>query len=294
MSNQKKTIAVIGATGSQGSGVVNTLVQEGTFNVRATTRDPENYSGKAHEAVYADLTDFESLKEAFKDVYGVFVVTNYWGGADEISQGKNAVKAAKGAGVEHFVWSTLPDVESISNGEFDVPFFTNKSKVDDMVKNAGFKYTSFVEAPFYFQNLAAWLAPQEQEDGTIGWTLPLDPTKEVVHWSDINDMGKVVAGAFLHPEKAGNGDYLTLATELFSFNDIIAAYKRQGKEYSYTQVEGAVFSSLMEGGKGVTDMFGFCEKYTYMGPGSAERIEFAKEIATSKYVSFEEWLNQNK
>lgn len=293
MNEIKKTIAVIGATGSQGSGVVNTLVHEGSFNVRALTRDSENYSGKAHEAVYADLTDLQSLKEALKDAYGVFVVTNYWGGADEVGQGKNAVEAAKATGVQHFVWSTLPDVESISNGEFDVPFFTNKSKVDDFVNNAGFKYSTFVEAPFYFQNLAAWLAPQQQQDGTTGWLLPLDPTKKVVHWSDINDMGKVVAGAFLQPEKAGNGDYLALATELFSFNDILEVYKKHGKEYSYAQVPGAVFSTLMEGGKGVTDMFGFCEKYTYMGPGSASRIEFAKEIATGEYVTFDAWLNQN-
>ena len=289
----KKTIAVIGATGSQGSGVVNTLVQESSFNVRALTRNPEKYSGKAHEAVYADLTDLKSLKEAFKDAYGVFVVTNFWEGADEIGQGKNAVEAAKATAVQHFIWSTLPDVGSISNGEFDVPFFTNKAKVDDLVKNAGFKYSTFVEAPFYFQNLAAWLAPQAKEDGTTGWTLPLDPTKEVVHWSDINDMGKVVVGAFLQPEKAGNGNYLTLATELYSFNDIIAAYKRHGKEYSYSQVPGAVFSTLMEGGKGVTDMFGFCEKYTYMGPGSASRIKLAKEIATSEYVTFDAWIDQN-
>ncbi|MGO4699646.1 hypothetical protein AB4Z50_36220, partial [Paenibacillus sp. 2TAB26] len=82
--------------------------------------------------------------------------------------------------------------------------------------------------------------------------------------------------------------------ELYSFDDIIAVYKKHGNTYSYAQVPGAVFSSLMEGGKGVTDMFGFCEKYTYMGPGSAARIEFAKEIATSEYVSFDEWLNQNK
>ncbi len=289
----KKTIAVIGATGSQGSGVVNTLVQESSFNVRALTRNPEKYSGKAHETVYADLNDLQSLKEAFKDAYGVFVVTDFWAGADEIAQGKNAVEAAKAAGVQHFIWSTLPDVEAISKGEFDVPHFTNKSKVDDVVKNAGFKYSTFVEAPFYFQNLIGRLAPMEKQDGTTGWTLSIDPTKKVIHWSDINDMGKVVAGAFLQPEKAGNGNYLALATELNSFNDILEAYKIHGKEYSFTQVPGEVFSTFFEGAKEMNEMFGFWEKYTYMGPGSASRIEFAKEIATSEYVTFEEWLNQN-
>ena len=290
---KKQTIVVIGATGSQGKGIVNALVNEGSFNVRAITRNPGKYTGKADEAVYADLNDLQSLKEAFKDAYGVFVVTNFWEGADEIAQGKNAVGAAKATGVQHFIWSTLPDVESISSGEFDVPHFTNKAKVDDLVKNAGFKYSTFVEAPFYYQNLVGRLAPQAKQDGTTGWTLPVDPTKKVIHWSDINDMGKVVAGAFLQPEKAGNRDYLALATELNSFNDVIEAYKRHGKAYSFSQVPAEVFSTFFEGAKEMAEMFGYWEKYTYMGPGSALRIESAKEIATSEFVTFDAWINQN-
>jgi len=289
----KKTIVVIGATGSQGKGVVNALVHGSSFNVRAITRNPENYSGKAHEAVYADLNNLQSLKEAFKDAHGVFVVTNFWEGADEIAQGKNAVEAAKATGVQHFIWSTLPDVESISNGEFDVPHFTNKAKVDDLVKNAGFKYSTFVEAPFYYQNLIGRLSPQAKQDGTTGWTLSIDPAKKVIHWSDINDLGKVVAGAFLQPEKAGDGNYLSVATELNSFNDIIEAYKRHGKEYSFSQVPGEVFSTFFEGAKEMNEMFGYWEKYTYMGPGSASRIELAKEIATGEFVTFDAWINQN-
>jgi uncharacterized protein YbjT (DUF2867 family) len=62
---KKQTIVVIGATGSQGKGIVNALVNEGTFNVKAITRDPEKYTGKANEAVYADLKDLQSLKDAF-------------------------------------------------------------------------------------------------------------------------------------------------------------------------------------------------------------------------------------
>ena len=290
---KKHTIVVIGATGSQGKGVVNALVHESSFNVRAITRNPEKYSGKAREVVYADLNDLQSLKEAFKDAYGVFVVTNFWEGADEIAQGKNAVEAAKATGVQHFIWSTLPDVESISNGEFDVPHFTNKAKVDDLVKNAGFKYSTFVEAPFYYQNLVGRLAPQAKQDGTTGWTLPIDPTKKVIHWSDINDMGKVVAGALLQPEKAGNGNYLALATELNSFYDVLEAYKRHGKKYSFSQVPGEVFSTFFEGAKEMAEMFGYWEKHTYMGPGSALRIELAKEIATSEFVTFDAWINQN-
>lgn len=289
----KKTIVVIGATGSQGKGVVNALVHEGSFNVKAITRNPEKYSGKADEAVYADLNDLQSLKEAFENAYGVFVVTNIWEGADEIAQGKNAIEAAKATGVQHFIWSTLPDVERISKAAFDVAHFTNKARVDDLVKSAGFTYTTFVQPPFYFQNLASVLAPQQKPDGTTGWTLPIDPTKKAIHMSDINDLGKVVAGAFLQPEKVGNGSYLSLATELNSFNDIIKAYKAVGKEYSFTKVPSEVFSTFFEGAKELAEMFGYFEKHTYMGPDSERQIEMAKKIATHELVGFDEWINQN-
>jgi uncharacterized protein YbjT (DUF2867 family) len=289
----KKRIAVIGATGSQGKGSVNALVKEGAFNVRAITRNPEKYSGKAHEAVFGDLTDLQSLKEAFKNAYGVFVVTNFWEGADEITQAKNAIDAAKAAGIEHFVWSTLPNVESISKGEFEVPHFTKKAMVDDLVRSAGFKYFTFVQAPFYFQNFLTQMAPQPKPDGSTGWTLPIDPTKKAFHMADISDLGKVVTGALLQPEKVGNGAYLSLATEFFTFNDVVKAYKANGKEYSLTQVPYEVFSTFFPGAKEVAEMLKYFEKHSYMGPNSKPQIELAKEIATSELVPFREWIKTN-
>ncbi|MBK9728245.1 MAG: NmrA/HSCARG family protein [Saprospiraceae bacterium] len=289
----KKTIVVIGASGSQGNGVVNALVNQGTYNVRAITRNLEKYTGNANEVVKGDLNDLQSLKDAFNNAYGVFAVTNFWEGADEIAQGKNAIEAAKAMGIVHFIWSTLPNVEIISKGAFEVPHFTRKAKVDDLVKNAGFKYSTFVQAPFYYQNFVGMLSPQPKQDGSTGWTLPIDPTKKVIHMADINDLGKVVAGAFSQPEKAGNGNYLALATELNSFNDILKVYKANGKEYSFTQVPAEVFSTFFDGAKELAEMFGYFEKHTYMGPNPETQIELAKDIATNKFVSFNEWINQN-
>jgi uncharacterized protein YbjT (DUF2867 family) len=290
---ENKTITVIGATGSQGKGVVNALIKEGTFKVRAISRNPDNYSGKADEVVKADLTDLNSLTEAFKGSYGVFVVTNFWEGADEISQGKIAIQAAKNAGVNHFIWSTLPDVEIISDGKFDVPHFTGKAKVDKFVKEAGFKNYTFVQPPFYFQNLTGQMGAQPQQDGSIGWTLPIDPTKKVIHMSDINDLGKVVTGAFLNPEKVGNGNYLSLATEFNSFNDILGALKANGKDYTFNQVPVEVFSTFFEGAGEIAQMLAYFEAHTYMGPNSDERIQLAKEIATDDFNSLNNWIKQN-
>ena len=108
--------------------------------------------------------------------------------------------------------------------------------------------------------------------------------------SDINDLGKVVAGAFLQPDTVGNGGYLSMATELNSFNDILAAFKANGKDYSFTRVPGDVFSTFYEGAKEMTEMFGYFEKYTYMGPDSKQRIDMAKQTANAEFLSFEKWI----
>ena len=289
---ENKTIAVIGATGSQGKGVVNALIKEGTFRVRAISRTPDNYSGKADEVVKADLTDLSTLTEAFKGSHGVFVVTNFWEGADEIAQGKTAIQAAKDAGVNHFIWSTLPDVEKISNGKFDVPHFTGKAKVDVLVKEAGFENYTFVQPPFYFQNLTGQMGAQTQPDGSTGWTLPIDPAVKGIHMSDINDLGKVVTGAFLNPDKVGKGTYLSLATEFNSFNDILNTFKSNGKDYSFNQVPVEVFSSFFEGAGEIAQMLAYFEAHTYMGPNSEAQIQLAKEIATEEFTSLNAWINQ--
>jgi uncharacterized protein YbjT (DUF2867 family) len=291
---EKKTIAVIGATGAQGKGVVDALIKDGTFNVRAITRNPDNYTGQANEVVKGDLTDPNSLAAAFKGAHGVFVVTNFWGGADEIAQGKNAVQAAKDAGVNHFIWSTLPHVEKISDGKYDVPHFTGKAKVDELVKEAGFESYTFVQAPFYFQNLIGQLGTQTQQDGSLGWALPVDPSKKVIHMADINDLGKVVAGTFLNPEKVGKGSFLSLAASRYSFNDILAAFKANGKEYSFTHIPAEVFSKFpFKGADELTQMFAYFEENTYMGPNSEAQIQLAKEIATDEFTSLEAWIQRN-
>src|SRR2546428_10864418 len=196
LSNDKKVIAVIGATGQQGGGVVRALQARGQFTVRALTRNPDKHRELAEEVVEAALDKPETLKAAFEGAHGVFLVTNFYGGADELKQATAAIRAAKDAGVKHFVWSTLPDVDAISGGKFNVPHFTGKAKIDRVVKEAGFENYTFVIAPFYYQNLAGVLAPHKQADGSMGWALPLDPTRRVICMGDINELRHIVARRF--------------------------------------------------------------------------------------------------
>jgi uncharacterized protein YbjT (DUF2867 family) len=287
---EKKTIAVIGSTGAQGKGVVEQLVKDGTFAVRALTRNPDTYDGHAQQAKAADLNNSDSLTEAFAGSYGVFVVTNFWEGADEVAQGHNAIAAAKKAGVKHFIWSSLPNAEAISGGAIAVPHFTGKAKVDVAVKQAGFDFWSVVQAPFYYQNFTGMLAPQLKEDGSTGWTLPLDPTKKVIHMGDISELGKVVAGLFLSPEVSGAGGPFSFSAELKSFNEVLSDYAALGKNYSYTQVPADIFATFFEGAKEIAEMFRYFEAHTYMGPDSDANIKRARDVAIGSFTSFADWI----
>src|SRR6266700_8348219 len=116
-SNDRILIAVIGATGQQGGAVLRALQSSGQFKVRALTRNPGKHRELADEVVEADLNRPETLKAAFEEAHGVFLATNFREkGTDELKQATAAVRAAKDAGVKHFVWSTLPNVEAISGG----------------------------------------------------------------------------------------------------------------------------------------------------------------------------------
>ena len=292
--NEKKIIAVIGATGQQGGGVVRALQASGQFKVRALTRDPARHRGLADEVVEADLNRPETLKAAFAGAQGVFLVTTSGlEGTDEFTQGTAAVRAAKAAGVKHFIWSTLPDVETISGGKFDVPHFTGKAKVDRVVTEAGFANHTFVIAPFFYQNLAGALAPQKQADGTTRWALPLDPSVRCIHMGDITELGNIVVGAFAHPDQVGHGEYLPLVGDFLSFNEILDTLNRQGHNFSFTQVPADVFATFFPGAAEIGAMFRYFQAHTYLGTESRDRIALANKIAGRQPTKFASWSQLN-
>ena len=292
--NDGKLIAVIGATGQQGGAVLRALQASGQFKVRALTRNPGKHRELAEEVVEADLDRPETLKAAFEGAHGVFLVTNFWEeGTDELRQATAAVRAAKDAGVKHFIWSTLPDVEAISGGKFHVPHFTGKARVDRIVKEAGFAYHTFVIAPFFYQNLSGALTPQKQEDGTLGWALPLDPTVRGIHMGDIRELGDIVAGAFAHPDQAGNGEYLPLVGDFMSFNEIIGTLNRQGHQFSFKRVPTEVFATLFPGAAEIAATLAYFQAHTYLGSDSRNQIALANRIAGRQPSKFATWARVN-
>src|SRR5216683_1781469 len=291
---EKKLITVVGATGQQGGAVVRALQAGNQFNVRALTRNPAKHRELADEVIQADLNRPETLTAAFEGANGVFLITNFGEkGTDEVNQATAAVRAAKDAGVKHFVWSTLPDVDAISRGKFHVPHFTGKAKVDRIVKQAGFANHTFVIAPFYYQNLIGVLAPQKQTDGSMSWALPLDPTVRSIDMGDITELGNIVAGAFAHPDQAGHGEYLPLVGDFMSFNEIIDTLNRQSHNFSFNQVPKEVFAGLFPGAAEIAEMFDYFQTHTYLGSDSRDSIALANKIAGRQPTKFSAWAQVN-
>lgn len=285
--NTKRVIAVIGATGQQGSAVVRALKARDQFKVRALTRNPGKHRDLADEVVEANLDHPETLLPALDGAYGLFLVTNFWQqGTDELKQAKAAIAAARDAGIEHLIWSTLPDVEAISGGRFNVPHYTGKARIDRIVQEAGFTYHTYVVPPFYYQNLLGVMAPQKQPDGSLGWSLPLNPDARGIHMGDINELGDIVAGAFAHPDEAGHGEYLPLVGDLMSFNDIIATLRQLGLHFSFNRVPAGVFPAEVEA------TFDYFEAHTYMGSHLSDEIARAKRIAGRQPTPFLQWARE--
>jgi uncharacterized protein YbjT (DUF2867 family) len=136
----KKMIAVVGATGAQGGGLVRAILSDknGGFAVRALTRDVNSEKAKAlaklgAEVVAANVDDVESLKRAFNGAYGAFCVTFFWehfSPEKESAQAKAMAQAAKQAGVQHVIWSTLEDTRQwVPLSDNRMPTLQGKYKV---------------------------------------------------------------------------------------------------------------------------------------------------------------------
>src|SRR5437867_7918863 len=297
----KQTITVVGGTGAQGGGVVDALLASGQYAVRAVTRNPaskaaETLEKRSVEVVKGDLLEPSSLRGAFEGACGAFVVTNFWDPTQmprETEIGIAAVKEARAAGVQHLIWSTLPNAENLSGGRLKLPHFTGKARVDAAVEAAKFPRHTFVQAPFYFQNFLGMLAPQPLSNGGRGWVVPMDPAARVMHAGDVNDVGRAVAAAFAAGDELRNGSYLAVCGGEYSWNDFVSTLNAQGHDVEVQQVPADAYDTFFPGAAEVREMFQYFEQCTYFGPESASRIAAAKALSPAGLIGFADWAKRN-
>jgi hypothetical protein len=242
--------------------------------------------------VKADLLDPGSLRSALEGARGAFVVTNFWDPAQmprETEIGRAAVQAARAAGVEHLIWSTLPDSEKLTGGRVKVAHFTGKARVDAAVEAAGFARHTFVMAPMYFQNFLTMLAPQPLPNGGRGWAVPIDPAARVMHAGDVTEVGRAVAAAFAAGDELPDGSYLGPCGGVYSFDDFVGTLNAQGHELQVLQVPPAVYDGFYPGAHETREMFQYFVEHTYFGPEHERYVAAANALVPGGFTNFADW-----
>ncbi len=185
--------------------------------------------------------------------------------------------------MEHYIWSTLPNVDEISGGSLKVAHFTNKATVNGIVEEAGFDWFTFVEPPFYYQNFLTPMYPRDPgADATPTWRQPMlaaSTSATSPSW----------AASWPAPlptvTRRGIGEILSLAGDLVSWDDLVGTLNSQGHRLAYEQVTDDPF--------GMRDMFAYFEQFTYLGPNADEKIVRAAAVSTKPFTDFATWANIN-
>ncbi len=250
----KKIIAVVGATGAQGGGLVRAILGDpgSGFVARALTRDVNSDKAKAlanvgAEVVKADLEDVASLTRAFTGTYGVFCLTNFWehfSPEKEYAQAKAQADAAKTAAVQHAIWSTLEDtrkwVPLTDNrmptlmGQYKVPHFDSKGEADQEFRKRGVP-TTFLLTSFYWDNLIFFgMGPKRGPDGTLAFTLPMADKK--LPGIAAEDIGKCAFGIFKQGPAYIDKTVAVAGEQLTGFEMAAAMSKALGQPVRYHAV----------------------------------------------------------
>ncbi|KAJ0267487.1 hypothetical protein COL940_014324 [Colletotrichum noveboracense] len=248
----KRVITVFGSTGNQGGAIVRTFLNDpklkNEWAVRGVTRDVSKGSAKALaslgvEVVAADIRDKDSVFEAIKGSHTVFAVTNYWEKLDfddEVQQGKNMADAAKEAGVQHFIWSSLINVTKCKIA------CLAKAMVEEYVRELGIPATFFMPG-FYMPNLPRQMLSQNPPDNNWALALPI-PGDAPIPLYNPEDTGKYIKAAVLNREKM-LGQRILAATEYKTghaiVNDFKEIFPEAGKSATYVELPEKTFKEAM-------------------------------------------------
>jgi uncharacterized protein YbjT (DUF2867 family) len=308
---EKKIIAVIGATGAQGGGLVRAIQADrsGSFTARVITRNPNSEKAQALrgdrvEVVAANTDDPASLDRAFAGAYGAFCITNFWehfSPERELTQARNMAKAAKSAGLEHVIWSTLEDTRKwvplesdqmpTLMGKYKVPHFDAKGEADQIFRDLQVP-TTFLLTSFYWENLIYFGAgPQRGPDGVLAITFPMDdkPLASIA----VEDIGKCAYAIFKRGREFINRT-VGIAGEHITGTEMARALTRAlGQEVRYNAVSPEVYRGLgFPGADDLGNMFQFKRDFNDYFCG-ARNLEFTRSL-NPELQTFEEWLAVHK
>jgi len=309
--SEKKIIAVTGATGAQGGGLVRAILQDpnGGFAARALTRDVNSDKAKAlaklgAEVVAADIDNVDSLKRAFAGVHGAYCVTFFWAHLSpekELAEAQAMAEAAQHASLRHVIWSSLEDTRQwvpLSDssmptlmGKYKVPHFDAKGEANQAFTRLKLPVTILLTS-FYWDNFIHFgMGPKKGPDGKLALTFPMGDKK--LPGIAAEDIGRCAYGIFKRSHHYV-GKTVGIAGEHLTGAQLAAAFsKALGQEVHYQDVPPEVYRGFgFPGAEDLGNMFQFKRDFETYFCG-------ARNVATSRSLNpalqtFAQWLNQNK
>ncbi|MGO7958219.1 NmrA/HSCARG family protein [Rhizobium leguminosarum] len=230
--HEKPLIAIVGATSKQGRSVAATLLESQRFRVRAFTRkrdSPEalrlEERGAEIVTVPLELGRQKDLVAAFKGADGAFLMTPPIAPPETIEAplGRQLADAALEAGVGHIVFSTLENVDKITEGKKYAPHFTDKARVADYIRGLPISH-SFVMLAFFYTNLLEYYVPRMEGD-TLLLPVYLPEDFRAPFVDPLTATGPVVLEIFSNPERY-NGKTLPIVGDIISPREMIETFQR--------------------------------------------------------------------
>jgi NAD(P)H dehydrogenase (quinone) len=144
-------VLVAGASGRLGQIVLEQLLQAGVTSIAATTRTPEKLATFVNQGVDVRAGDFnhpDGLTKAFDGVDRLLLVsTDDLFSGNRVQQHKNAIEAAKRAGVKHVIYTSMPNPEESTA----IPFSPDHVATELALRESGMTYT-ILRVAWYAEN----------------------------------------------------------------------------------------------------------------------------------------------
>jgi len=307
----RPVIAVLGATGAQGGGLVRALLDDPLrrFSARALTRMPDAPRARAlgaagADVVAADLDDIDSLTAAFAGAHGVFAMTSFWEHLSperEISQAHNVARAARRAGVAHVVWSTLEDTRRrvplddprmpTLQQRYKVPHFDAKGEADERFRKLRLP-TTFLRTSFYWDNLIHFgMGPLRGPDGMLAFVLPMGGRR--LPGIAASDIGPCAFGVFTRGESLVGAE-LGIAGEHLTGREMASLLSQVADEpVRHIDMPHAQYAALgFPGAADLANMFQY--KHDFNDAFCAARPVAASRALHPGLLGFGDWLRRHR
>ncbi|MBB6272507.1 uncharacterized protein YbjT (DUF2867 family) [Pedobacter cryoconitis] len=237
----KPLITIVGVLGKQGRSAAHTLLQSGRYRVRGITRridSPEAIylAGLGAELVSIplDLGYKKDFVEAFRGSYGVFMMTPgiVPPQTHEMELGKELADASVEAGVQHLVFSSLENVDKITQGKKFAPHFTDKAMIEEYIRTLPIA-SSFICMAFFYTNFMEFYTPLIEGD-TLVFPIYLPKDFRAPFVDPLTATGPAVLEIFSNPGQYA-GKSLPVIGDIISPQEIVDTFVRvTGKKAIYS------------------------------------------------------------